>query len=124
MVSGLESRMYEDRCEELGIQTLADRRRDQDLAQVFRFRNEIGGLNADQLFEKIPVREGPVTRLAGSGNNLKVPAARLEIRKNSFAVRSVSKWNELPDLVKNSRSISQFKYRLKTHMENGGRPAR
>jgi hypothetical protein len=118
------ARMYEGRCKELGIQTLSDRRQDQDLAQVFRFRNEIGGLNADQMFEKIPVREGPVTRLAGSGYNLKVPAARLEIRRNSLAVRTVNKWNELPDLVKNSKSITQFKNRLKTHMENGGRPAR
>jgi hypothetical protein len=34
MVSGLQNRTYEDRCTELGIQTLENRRKDQDLAQV------------------------------------------------------------------------------------------
>jgi hypothetical protein len=71
------------------------------------------------MFERIPVREGPVTRLAGNGNNLKLPAARLDIRKNSFAVRTVSKWNELPDQIKASKNVIQFKNRLKTHKEKG-----
>jgi ribonucleases P/MRP protein subunit RPP40 len=102
MVSGLKARTYESRCKELGIQTLTERRQEQDLAQVFRFRNQIGGLNAETMFERIPARDGPVTRLAGGGNNLKLPAARLDIRKNSFAVRTVNKWNDLPDQIKAS----------------------
>jgi hypothetical protein len=32
MVSGLKARTYEGRCKELGIQILAERRNDQDLA--------------------------------------------------------------------------------------------
>jgi ribonucleases P/MRP protein subunit RPP40 len=122
MVSGLKARTYEGRCKELGIQTLAVRRQEQDLAQVFRYRNQVGGLDAKTMFEKIPVREGPVTRLAGNGNNLKLPAARLDIRKNSFAVRTVSRWNELPDQIKSSKNVVQFKRMLKTYNENGGRP--
>jgi 3-deoxy-D-manno-octulosonate 8-phosphate phosphatase KdsC-like HAD superfamily phosphatase len=42
MVSGLQHRIYEDRCKELGIQTLAERRKDQDLAQVFRYSKSVG----------------------------------------------------------------------------------
>jgi hypothetical protein len=90
---------------------------------VLRFRNQVGGLDADQKFERILVREGQVTRLANTGNNLKAPAARLEIRRNSFAVRTVSKWNELPDLIKSSKNVIQFKSQLKTRTENGGQPA-
>jgi hypothetical protein len=70
MVSGLTARTYEDRCKELKIQTLAERRHDQDLTQVFRLTKEIGGLRLDDLFERIPVREGPVTRLARNKKKL------------------------------------------------------
>jgi Reverse transcriptase (RNA-dependent DNA polymerase)/Endonuclease-reverse transcriptase len=122
MVAGLTAKTYEEKCRELGIQTLEERRNDQDMAQVYRFRKGIGGLNGNLLFESIPVRSGPVTRLAATGNNLKLPTARLDIRKNSFAVRTVSRWNELPDQIKESGNIVQFKNRLKTHNENGGRP--
>jgi Reverse transcriptase (RNA-dependent DNA polymerase)/Endonuclease-reverse transcriptase len=123
MVSGLTEKSYEGRCKELGLQTLAERRREQDLMQVFKFRNKIGGLDTDNMFERIPTRGGPVTRLAGTGNNLLAPAARLEIRRNSFAVRTVSQWNALPDQIKSSKNVVQFKNRLKSYTENGGRPA-
>jgi ribonucleases P/MRP protein subunit RPP40 len=42
MVSGLEARTYEDRCKELKIQTLVERRQDQDMTQVFRLTKGIG----------------------------------------------------------------------------------
>jgi hypothetical protein len=45
----------------------------------------MGNLDPEILFEKIPVGAGPITRLAGSGENFIVPATRLDIRKNSFA---------------------------------------
>jgi hypothetical protein len=67
---------------------------------------------------KANARAGPVTRLTGSASNFKPPAARTEIRRNSFAVRTISKWNELPEEVKNSNNATGFK--LKTHRENGG----
>ena len=35
--------------------------------------------------------------------------ARLDIRKNSFTVRVVRKWNELPESVKNQKSVNGFK---------------
>jgi Reverse transcriptase (RNA-dependent DNA polymerase)/Endonuclease-reverse transcriptase len=122
MVSGLVSRTYEERCKELKIQTLIERRQDQDLTQVFRLTKGIGGLRFEDMFDRIPVREGPVTRLAGARNNLKAPVARLEIRRNSFAVRTINKWNGLPHPIKDSKDVKEFKNRLKIFMENGGRP--
>ena len=35
--------------------------------------------------------------------------ARLDVRANFFTVRVVKRWNELPENVKNSRSVNAFK---------------
>jgi hypothetical protein len=59
MVSGLNGRNYEERCSELGIQTLKQRREDQDMAQVFRYSKGIGNIDAERLFERAAMREGP-----------------------------------------------------------------
>jgi hypothetical protein len=123
MVSGLAAKDYLPRCEELGIQTLESRRLEQDLSLVYRFMTGQGNLQPESLFEKVEEREGVRTRLTAGTNNLKLPAARTEIRRNSFAVRSVSSWNSLPDNVKRSTSCENFKNALRNHLRNGGRPA-
>ena len=40
---------------------------------------------------------------------LVVERARLETRRNFFAIRAAKKWNELPEVVKNSTSVNGFK---------------
>jgi hypothetical protein len=113
MVAGLNGMTYEERCRELGLQTLEQLRQDQDMAQVHRFSKRVGNINTDLLFEKAAIREGPVTRQSGDAENFKVPAARLEIRKNSFTVRTVQKWNELPKIIKSAKNDKIFKRELK-----------
>jgi hypothetical protein len=122
MVSGLQHRIYEDRCTELGIQTLAERRKEQDLAQVFRYSKSVGGIGPEVMFEAAAAREGVITRQTGDGLNFKIPAARLEIRKNSFAVRTVKHWNQLPIEIKSAQDCEAFKKKLKKWRECGGRP--
>jgi hypothetical protein len=122
MVSGLKSKVYEERCAELGLKTLEARRYEQDMALVYKFYKGVGKLEPGKLFNKIPERTGPVTRLASHGSNFAVPVSRLDVRKNSFAVRSVQKWNELPPQIKESTTCDKFKRALKKHVENGGRP--
>jgi hypothetical protein len=39
--------------------------------------------------------------------------SRTEVRRNSFAVRVVPKWNRLPDEIKQSRSVEEFKRKIK-----------
>jgi hypothetical protein len=122
MVSGLNGRNYEERCSELGIQTLKQRREDQDMAQVFRYSKGIGNIDAERLFERAAMQEGPVTRQSGDRENFKIPAARLDVRKNSFAVRTVQHWNELPAKIKSAKDCQAFKRELKRQRESGGRP--
>ena len=36
-------------------------------------------------------------------------AARLEVRKNFYNVRAGKKWNDIPDKVKEQKSVNAFK---------------
>jgi hypothetical protein len=45
MISGLKEREYEARCREIGIETLEERRINQDMAQVYRYKEQVEGYN-------------------------------------------------------------------------------
>jgi hypothetical protein len=49
------------------------------------------------------------TRQAADPLNIKIPAARLDLRKNFFNVRVCEKWNNLPNDIKNSVDVKCFK---------------
>jgi hypothetical protein len=90
------------------------------MAQVHGFVTGRGGLGTAGLFEQIGHRNGARTRLVAGVNNLELPAARTEIRRNFFTVRTVQGWNSLPDQIKQCGNSKQFKTALKSHV-NGGR---
>jgi hypothetical protein len=105
---------YAEKCtgKVLDIETLEIRREQQDLLLTYKILNGIGNIEYSGLFTKFQ-RETARTRLATGHDNLALPVARSEVRKNSFAVRVVSKWNALPDEIKMSSSVDEFKRRLK-----------
>jgi hypothetical protein len=113
---------YEDKCSEIGLSTLEERRWEQDMVQVYKILHGHGGLKSDEFFEKVGDREGPRTRTAGGHDNLKMPRFRSEIRRNSFSIRTVKSWNGLPDSVKQADTVPKFKSRLREFIRNGGRP--
>ena len=51
-----------------------------------------------------------------NANDLNVSFARLDIRKFSVRINGPNSWNALPYVVKQSSSISTFKYRLRKHI--------
>ncbi len=53
------------------------------------------------------------TRQAAGGHGLSVQYARTDPRKYLFAVRTVEKWNRLPDKVKSAPMGKAFKEKLK-----------
>jgi hypothetical protein len=85
------------------------------MIQTYKFINGVGGLNCEGLLTKVDTGENRRTRQSAGKDNLRRQVARTEIRKNSFAVRVVSKWNSLPDNIKESRSVEEFKKKLKIH---------
>jgi hypothetical protein len=82
------------------METLEERRRKQDLKLVHSILTGRGKIKYETVFEKANNREGPRTRNTESQNNLKLPMARTELRKNSFAVRTINQWNNLPEELK------------------------
>jgi hypothetical protein len=111
-ISGMAGMTYVEKCKELDIETLEIPREQQDLLLTYKILNGIGNIDHSLLFAKFP-QNNARTRLAAGHDNLVLPVARTEIRKNSFAVRVVSKWNRLPDEIKTSRTAEEFKRRLK-----------
>jgi hypothetical protein len=66
------------------------------------------------MFTKAGNHEGARTRQAAVTNGLVVPYARTDIRKYSFASRTVERWNSLPDGARAAESKQAFKVLLKT----------
>jgi hypothetical protein len=98
MVSGLKGTTYKEKCNELGLQTLEDRRERQNMALVHKFLTEKSGTD---MFRQMAAN-GAGTRQAAGGHGLSVQYARTDPRKYSFAVRTLEEWNRLPDDVKSA----------------------
>jgi hypothetical protein len=112
MVSGLKGTTYEERCEELGIQTLKERRQKQDLTLAHKF--VVGGLEGGDMFHRLDQPGRITTRQAGDPGSLATKYARTDTRKYSFGLRVTEAWNKLDSETRNSATSKQFKARLKT----------
>jgi hypothetical protein len=120
-VSGLASVEYEDRCKELGLETLEVRRWQQDMTQVYKILRGIGNIE-ERFFTRIGERNAVRTRMAAGVDNLVQKPARTDLRKNCFSSRVIGSWNGLPDNVKLAANVLAFKNGVKNFIESGGRP--
>ncbi len=103
MVSGLKGATYKEKCE-LGLYALVERSDRQDMALVHKFLTEKSGT---EMFKQIAG-----TRQASDGYGLSVQYARTDPRHYSFAVRTVEKWNNLPDDIKSAPNGDVFRSRM------------
>ncbi len=112
MVAGLKGLTYEDKCKELGLETLEQRRLQQDLMLAHKF---LGGSIAggENLFKKIDRPDGISTRRAMDPNSLETQYARTDMRKFSFGVRVVNSWNRLDQDTKGCAEKGRFKAKIK-----------
>jgi hypothetical protein len=109
MVTGLKGTTYEEKCTELGLETLKIRRERQDMALTHKYvMNEEQGL-----FTLASNNRGARTRRAAGEKCLVKQFARTDTRKNFFAVRAVDSWNDLPDSVRAEEKLPHFKRKLK-----------
>ena len=113
MISGLDPGLtYKEKCAEIGLDTLVERRRKQDVTQVFKILRGIDKVDKSKHF-KLHGDRIRSTRATDIATNLTAPFARLETRKNSFFVRTPSMWNALDDNAKNADTIGRFKSSIK-----------
>ena len=94
IVSSLRDLPYEQRLKKLKLPTLAYRRLREDLIPVYRIVHGINDINKENLFQMADQELG----LRGHGYKIFKQFARLDLRKNSFSMRVVNAWNELPVL--------------------------
>jgi hypothetical protein len=76
MVSGLKGKSYEERCAELGLETLETRRIKQDMSLVHKLISNGGG---EELFTAAGGLVGVRTRRAAAPNGLAAQFARTDI---------------------------------------------
>ena len=119
MVSGLRGESYEDKCKELGLESLEKRRYNQDMVQTFKLVRRIDKLSPTKVLRQ---RQGDIhTRTAEDPYYLRQDRARLDIRKNFFTQRVCSKWNGIGTEIK-EKSTSCFKLAVKENPVPGGMP--
>ena len=107
LVPGLYDWSYEDRCRELKLPTLQQRRLRGDLIETYKILNGYEGSDYNKFFK---LREGS-TR----GHYWKLEKREhinSQVRQGWFAIRVVNPWNSLPSNVVNAPSIATFKTRL------------
>lgn len=99
----LSNLCYEERLQRLSLSTLLYRRNRMDMIQVFKIAHNIDDISMNGLFEFSD------TQTRGNSMKLKKPRALKTFRKNSFCVRTINKWNSLPDDIVNSKTVLCFK---------------
>lgn len=107
MIKGMKGLSYEERLSVLGLPTLENRRRKQDLIQTYRIIN-----NIDQVFP-IPFKFVKDTNARVTRSSLKmdmvIQKCNSDIRRNFFSVRVAKDWNTLPIEVQTAKSANVFK---------------
>jgi hypothetical protein len=110
MVAGLKGVTYLERCKELGLETLEERRKEQDLVLVHKYLTEH---KEGDMFKRTATVGRVRTRQAAGEHGLMVQYARTDVRKYSFAVRTIEGWNNLPEELKQAKTSEAFKSGIK-----------
>jgi len=114
-ISGLTGVTYEEKCEELGLETLEERRIRADLVQAFKIIHGLDRVRMELLFD---IRENrPGTRQANDHLHIYQERARLDLRKNWFTLRVADLWNKIPIEIKSNSNLQHFKRYLLTQDE-------
>ena len=112
-VSGLQGRTYEERLEELGMETLEKRRQYLDMVTTYKILKGIDDVDKVTWFRQVSAHRTHRTRATEGGQNIARETSKAELRRNFFSQRVAEKWNELPLHVKNAPSTTVFKASLK-----------
>ena len=118
LVVGLKGTTYDAKLEELNLPTLETRRKEADMILAHKILTGNSGFRGENWFQRADTNAHS-TRAASDKTRVKVPNARLEIRRNFYTVRAATEWNSLPTTVRESRTPYQFKMAIKRHYKGG-----
>ena len=120
-MSGLKGQTYEEKLQELKLSSLAERRKEIDMTEVFRRLSDQDS-DSEPILERATGRRA--TRAASGKDALLKKRSFHEFRSNFFSSRVVDSWNNLPDSVKGATNVSSFKCLYRRHLESTVAPAR
>ena len=117
LISDAKGNSYEEKLKDVGLQSLTQRRERGDAIEAFKTLNGFNRVDKTKWFdieneEQRPTRRNVKITEEGETrkkNVLKIEASRLEIRKNSFTVRAARVWNEIPEEVREKKTVNGFK---------------
>ena len=101
---------YEERCQQLGLQTLEDRRIRGDLIETYKLLHGFEDIPYSRFFQL------NTNNLRGHSLKLAKPDHwRTTLKGSWFAIRVIDKWNALPESVVTAPTIATFKVRYDRH---------
>ena len=109
MIAGLKGRTYEDKLKELGLMSLEKRRRRFDLIQTYKILTGKDHVDMNIWFTMVGTDTARITRNTAYHRNLVPKRSRSDIRQNFFSNRVVTDWNNLPENVKDAKTLASFK---------------
>ena len=118
LISDKKGATYEERLDSVGLTTLADRRVRGDMIETFRTIKGFNRVDKSNWFQfrcssNTRATRSTVTIVDGDvcerDDVLFMEKVRVDTRKFFFTNRVINRWNQLPDEVKNKKSIDAFK---------------
>jgi len=113
---------YEEKLRELNLPSLEERRREMDMAQVFKIVKRIDDVNGETWFSMAGDRR-PTRATTGAYPLLPKRSAH-EFRRNFFSQRTVHEWNNLPDEIKMAANPTAFKRQYRRMARTGAQTRR
>ena len=108
MVSGLKGNSYEDKLVELDMVTLKERRHQMDMLQAYKIVKGKDRVSKDTWFSMASENVNRVTRSAADPLSMRIPAPRLEVRRNFFSQRVPALWNKVPAQIREAETPRAF----------------
>ena len=106
---------YEEKLIQLNLPSLVERRKRGDMIQTYKIIHQIDKVDPKTWFQfrdnrptrgNMQIDNGGIPRKKLS---LNAPWCQTDVRRNFYSNRVVRPWNELPEDVKNAKSVSSFK---------------
>ena len=117
LLSDARGNDYEEKLKDVGLTTLVERRERGDAIEAFKSLNGFNRVDKNGWFDieaedQRPTRRNVIIDEEGERrrkNVLKVETSRLEVRKNYFNVRAAHIWNNIPEEVRDKKTVNGFK---------------
>ena len=117
MMSGLKGRTYEEKCKEIGLETLEERRKDMDMIQTYKIIAKVDKVDKKTWFKMAAENGERVTRATSDKSRIEAKRVKTEARGHFFSQRVVNSWNRLPVATRDAKNVKSFKNELKTSRE-------